>query len=279
MSIQRDYGCDVEFLKLLTRRADIDLPVVALELARDAYPDLDFRETLAWLDERAGELSGCVARARAETDALRLLADCLAERHGIFGDQACFEQADSSFLHRVIETGRGLPITLSVLYMGVAQRLGLDLRGVSAPMHFLTRYESVDGTLFVDPFARGRILTQSVCMKWLSGISGLRKPQLRASLKPVGARTIVIRMLNNLKALHAQQENWPAAWIVQHRLTALQPCSYQERRDLALISIRANRPGHAIDLLRSCLRNCPSHEKDTLERHLEEANVQLCRWN
>jgi regulator of sirC expression with transglutaminase-like and TPR domain len=86
-------------------------------------------------------------------------------------------------------------------------------------------------------------------------------------------------MLNNLKVLYARQSNWSAAWMVQHRLTALQPSSYCERRDLALISLHANRPGPALDLLRSCLRNCPEDEKPTLEHHLQEASSQICRWN
>jgi regulator of sirC expression with transglutaminase-like and TPR domain len=210
---------------------------------------------------------------------VRLLIQCLAERHRIHGDEACYEQAESSFLNRVIETGRGLPITLSILYMAVAERVGIDLRGVSAPRHFLTRYESVDGTVFIDPFARGRILSQRACVKWLAEISGLAKADVRSSLKPAASRTIVMRMLNNLKALYVKQEKWTPAWMVQHRLTALAPSSYQERRDLALISIRANRPGHAIDLLRSCLRSCPNKEKPALEHHLQEANAQLCRWN
>lgn len=279
MSSEPSYACDSEFLKLLTRRSDIDLTIVSLELARDIYPDLDFRPTLQWLDDRAGELAGAVVRTRSEFDSLRLLKECLAERHGIFGDQDCYDRADSSCLNRVIETGRGLPITLSILYLAVAERLGIDLRGVSAPKHFLTRYESVEGTFFVDPFARGRLLSQGECIKWICGISGLNRSEVRAALKSVGPRTIVIRLLNNLKALHARQENWTAAWMVQHRLTALQPCSYQERRDLALISLRANRPGHAIDLLRSCLQTCPTDDKVALERHLEEASSQLCRWN
>ncbi|HUE17154.1 MAG TPA: transglutaminase-like domain-containing protein [Planctomycetaceae bacterium] len=279
MSAEPSYACDAEFLKLFTRRADVDLTVVALELARDAQPGLDFRPTLEWLDARGRELSGAVARSRTEDETLRLLVECLSERHGIFGDADCYERAESSFLNRVIETGRGLPITLSILYIAVAQRVGIDLRGVSAPKHFLTRYESIEGTLFVDPFAHGRIVSQRECLKWLCGVSGLRKSDVRPSLKPVGSRTIVIRMLNNLKALYVRQENWHAAWMVQHRLTALAPCSYQERRDLALISLRANRPGHAVDLLRSCLRTCSTDEKPALERHLQEASSQLCRWN
>jgi regulator of sirC expression with transglutaminase-like and TPR domain len=279
MSSEPSYACDAEFLKLFTRRADVDLTLVALELARDAQPGLDFRPTLEWLDARGRELSGAVARSRTEDETLRLLVECLSERHGIFGDADCYERAESSFLNRVIETGRGLPITLSILYIAVAQRVGIDLRGVSAPKHFLTRYESIEGTLFVDPFAHGRIVSQRECLKWLCGVSGLRKSDVRPSLKPVGSRTIVIRMLNNLKALYVRQENWHAAWMVQHRLTALAPGSYQERRDLALISLRANRPGHAVDLLRSCLRTCSTDEKPALERHLQEASSQLCRWN
>ncbi len=279
MTSEPTYACDAEFLKLFTRRADVDLTLVALELARDAQPGLDFRPTLEWLDARGRELAGAVARSRTDADAVRLLIQCLAERHGIHGDEACYEQAESSFLNRVIETGRGLPITLSILYMAVAERVGIDLRGVSAPRHFLTRYESVDGTVFIDPFARGRILSQRACVKWLAEISGLAKADVRSSLKPAASRTIVMRMLNNLKALYVKQEKWTSAWMVQHRLTALAPSSYQERRDLALISIRANRPGHAIDLLRSCLRSCPSKEKPALEHHLQEANAQLCRWN
>src|ERR1700693_2164753 len=198
MTAEPAYACDSEFLKLLTRRGDVDLTVVALELARDAYPGLDFRPVLDWVDDCAGQLSGSIARARCESESLRLLAECLAERHGIFGDDDCYEQPDSSYLHRVIETGRGLPITLSVLYMAVADRVGIDLRGVSAPKHFLTRYESVGGTLFLDAFSRGRVLSRNECTKWLSKSVGLRRADLRVALKPVGARAIVIRTLNNL---------------------------------------------------------------------------------
>jgi regulator of sirC expression with transglutaminase-like and TPR domain len=279
MASEPAYTCDSEFLKLLTRRCDVDLTIVALELARDAYPGLEFRPVLDWLDCVAGELSGEIARSRGDADSLRHLATRLAEQHGIHGDDECFERADSSYLHRAIETGRGLPITLSVLYMAVAQRVGIELRGVSAPKHFLTRYESVGGTLFVDAFSRGRILSRGQCTRWLSESAGLKRADVRCALKPVGTRHIVIRMLNNLKVLHARQSNWSAAWMVQHRLTALQPASYQERRDLALISLHANRPGHALDLLRSCLRTCPGDEKATLEHHLREASSQICRWN
>src|SRR5580698_4066674 len=131
MAAEPAYACDSEFLKLLTRRGDVDLTILALELARDAYPGLDFRPVLDWLDCCASQLSSSIVRSHGEPESLQLLSECLAERHKIFGDDECFERADSSYLHRVIETGRGLPITLSLLYMSVAE----PKRGAEAVGH------------------------------------------------------------------------------------------------------------------------------------------------
>lgn len=279
MTLDPTYECDAEFVKLMTRRRDIDLTRAALELARDAYPDLDFGPTLQWIDGRGAELVGGVARARDERAALDELAACLGQQHDLCGTTAAYEQPDSSYLHRVVETRRGLPISLSILYMAVGRRVGMDLKGVAAPMHFLTRCESVEGPLFIDAYTRGRILTYKECLAWMRQMSHLSPARIKSCLEPAGPRCIVIRMLNNLKALYARQDRWTAAWHVQHRLTALQPTSYQERRDLALISLRANRPGTAIELFQSCLPVCPADERELLEVHLRTARSEVHRWN
>ncbi|HUG94199.1 MAG TPA: transglutaminase family protein, partial [Planctomycetaceae bacterium] len=234
---------DREFQKLVARRKDVDVTLAALELARDAEPDLEFGPILEWFDARGRELAGPVARARTERDALAELARGIAEQHGILGTEDAYARPEGSFLHRVIETRQGIPISLSVLYMAVAQRVGIDLRGVSTPMHFLARCETVDGAVFLDAYSGGRLLDPPECLAWISRIAGVSKASVRATLKPASPRTIVIRMLHNLKAVYARQEDWSAAWTVQRRLTALEPASYQERRDLALISLHARRPG------------------------------------
>lgn len=279
MAAEPDYRNDLEFTKLLARRSDVNLTIAALEIARDAYPELDFATTLDWIDARGHELSGPVAKARDEHAVIAAISECLAETHGLGGDDSCFENPDSSYLNRVIETSHGLPISLSVLYMAVAERVRVDLRGVSSPRHFLLCYESAEGPLFIDPFSGGRMLDEATCARWIGELSGLEGRKLAAALKPVDARTIVIRMLNNLKALYVRLDKWRAAWKVQRRLSALQPASYDERRDLALISLRANHTGRAIDLLKSCLKMCAEEEKETLQLHLDEAGGQLARWN
>lgn len=279
MPTESDFRCDTEFLKLLTRRTDVDLTVAALEIARDADPDLDFSIPLEWLDARADELAPAIATAETEQDALAQLAHCLSEVHGLRGDQAAYDCAESSYLHRVIETGRGIPISLSLIYMAVAERLGIELKGVSSPMHFLARYESLDGPLFVDAHSCGRIMSGPECVAWLCSLTGLPAGDIRRTLRPARPRDVIVRLLNNLKALHTRHEDWSAAWMVQHRLAALMPGSYAERRDLALISLRAERPGSAIDLLRSCLGCCPPDEKESLQRRLAQAMASVARWN
>lgn len=271
MSVDPQYACDSEFVKLLSRRNDVDLTIAALEIARDAQPELDFQPTLDWIAARGTELRGPVTRAASDVEALDLLARCLAGTYGIIGRTEAYDHAESSFLNRVIETGCGIPISLSLLYAAVGKQVGLDLKPVAAPMHFLTCYESVEGTLYVDAFSRGRILTKPQCLRWLGQMTGQPRSLLRSTLEEVSPRAVVIRMLNNLKALYLRQQNWSAAWPVQHRLAALQPADYRERRDFAVISMNANRPGHAIELFESCMRTCPTDEKPQLKRQLAEA--------
>ena len=285
MAFQSDFRSDGgprgdgEFLKLLTRRPDVNLVAAALEIARDADPGLDAAAVDAWIEARAAEVRGPVARAESEADALAELGRCLHGVHGLTGSCAAYDTPDGSYLHRVIETGVGLPISLSVLYMAVAERVGLDLAGVAAPQHFLTRYEASDGPLYVDAFHCGRVLTQDECLAFLSNATDLPAPLIAADLAPADGRTIVVRMLNNLKAIYARRGDWASAWHVQHRLVALKPADFRERCDLAVIALHSGRPGQAVDLLKSCLASGPARDRAALEGHLRAAESQLCRMN
>ncbi len=279
MFSERDFSADVEFSKLLLRDSDVDLTVVALEIARDANPSLQFEETLNWIAARAAELSGRAAAAWSEADSLRALSTLLADTYGLMGDEEAYQLADSSYLPDVIARKRGIPISLSILYMAVARAIGVDLQGVAAPQHFLTRFDGIEGTIYLDPFVGGRLMDHDECLHFLHEITSMPESELKPCLKPADSRAIVIRMLNNLKVLHAKHEDWPAAWRVQERLVALKPASYEERRDLAFIAMKSERTQEAIDLLEDCLAECPAEQTALLEQHLDEAKRQLARWN
>ena len=274
-----DFANDAEFTKLLARRDNVELTTAALELARDAYPQLDFSTTQDWIARRAREIASDILHAPNEESALGLLANCLAAKHGLTGCRDAFGQADGSYLNRIIETGHGIPISLSVIYMAVANQAGLELQGVAAPGHFMTRYESVDGPLFIDAFAGGEILSLDQMLLRVTLTTGFSEEQALAVLEPASPRTIITRMLNNLKALYFQQENWNAALKVQQRLAALQPSSYEERRDLGLVSMKANRPGPAVDILETCLKSATKGDASAIQFQLAEARRQLSEWN
>ena len=273
------YSSDVEFKKLLSRRSDIDLTTVALEIARDADPTLDFTRVSDWIQDRANELLGPVSRADSEREALARLGSCLYGQHGIRGQNDAYECGEGSYLHRVIETQSGIPISLSLLYMGVAEKLGIELRGVAAPSHFLTRLDSLDGPIFLDAFSEGRLLDLDECLQWFGSVTEMGRDDLDLLLRPADARSIVTRMLMNLKIVHTKHEDWNLAAKVQHRLAALMPASYTERRDLALIMARTSRTGEAIVLLRSCLKDCPDDDREVLQHCIDMTRKQHARWN
>ncbi len=279
MTIDFDFHNDTEFRKLLMRSSDVDLTVLALELARDAQPQLDFNHTLEWISRRADEVRSHLVRARNDRAMLRELSRCLSGTHGLHGDKEAYQRSESSYINRVIETGVGIPISLSLVYVAVAQRAGVELEGVAAPMHFLTRLESIEGPLFVDAFHQGEVLSYDECCSWLESLSGLEPEEIENALEPAQPREVVIRMLNNLKALQVKQEQWEQVWHVQRRLAALHPGAYEHRRDLALIGIKANHPGAAIDLLEACLKTCPAQDRAILQGHLLAAERLLADWN
>ena len=167
MISERDFSDDVEFSKLLLRDSDVDLTLVALEIARDANPKLRFEETLNWIAARVEELSGRAAGAWSDSDTLRALSALLADQHGLCGDEQAYQLAESSYLPEVIARKRGIPISLSILYMAVARGIGIELRGVAAPQHFLTRFDGVDGPIFLDPFVGGRLMDRDECLHFL----------------------------------------------------------------------------------------------------------------
>jgi regulator of sirC expression with transglutaminase-like and TPR domain len=274
-----DFRDDREFCALLARGEDVNLPVAALELARDARPGLDFAPVLDWIDSRAAELAGALALARTDHEMLSRFGECLAGRYGIAGSKAAYESDAGSFLDQVIERKTGLPISLSVLYMAVADSAGVPLRGVGAPARFLTRYETLDEPLFVDPFAGGQVLSLDDCVARIAEAAGVSSEQALPALDAVGPRVIVTRMLNNLKALYARLGEWKKCFRVQHRLLALAPSAYAERRDWGLVALKAERAGPALEMLEQAVGVCPDDERELIKRHIDLARGQLARWN
>ena len=276
---EMSFAGDEEFAKLLVRQDHVHLETAALELARDVIPSLDFTATLKWFDQRAAELAAPVARAGNEHDLLEALAGCLSGNHGLTGSADAFGSASGSFLPEVIATGHGIPISLSLIYIAVAKRLRIPLEGVPAPVHFLCRLDTPAGPLFLDAFSSGRVMELDECLDWLGNLSGLAHQRLLPALGPTRPRQIIQRMLNNLKAVYIDHDSWKPALPVQQRLTLLDPASYAQRRDLALVTLKAGHPDRALGMLQSCAKTAPSDDLAAIERLIDQAQTALAAWN
>ena len=140
----------------------IDLGRAALAIALPEYPALDFSAYLGRIDELALEAA---QRAGVDADVYRTIAALnfvLFARQGFRGNRDDYYDPKNSFLNQVIERKTGIPITLSVLYMEVAERVGLSVDGVGFPGHFMVKVRSDGSEIVIDPFNSGDIKTEEV---------------------------------------------------------------------------------------------------------------------
>ena len=211
-------------LELLQGRSDsVELDGAALELAGIEHPGLDPKPYLDLLDSHAAELAGRLGK-RADGRAFVIAAnEYLFSELGFTGNAADYYNPANSCLNDVLSARAGIPITLSVVYMEIARRLGRTVRGIGLPGHFVVRYEDRDFLTYLDPFHEGRLLTAAECFEVASEASGRAVPQDSSVLNPVDKRQILVRMLSNLRGVYLMRHSFGKAVQVLNLLIAAHP--------------------------------------------------------
>ena len=157
---------DKGFLELASLSDDrINLAHGALLIAKAAYPDLDESLYLARLDRLASDVKRDLT---ADIDAAAIIArinHILYDEEKFRGNREKYYDPDNSFLNRVLDRRTGIPITLCLIYIEVAGRLGLDVRGIGLPGHFIAALFHASGKIFIDPFNRGEIRSVDDCLE------------------------------------------------------------------------------------------------------------------
>jgi regulator of sirC expression with transglutaminase-like and TPR domain len=134
-------------------------------------------------------------------------------------------------LNEVIERRTGIPITLSVLYMEVAQRVGLPLLGVGFPGHFLVKYLDEREEIIIDPFNGGDITTTESLRQLLARLYGETVPLTPQLLEPVAKKQILRRMLNNLKFIYLRRRDFVKALTALDRMMIAEPDVPEDLRE------------------------------------------------
>lgn len=237
------------FASLVADDDAIPLTETALAIAQDAYPDLDLQAELAALDVLAVRLKRRIAEGTPAIQRLRLLNHFFYRDLGFGANANDYYDPDNSYLNVVLKQRRGIPISLGVLFMELGQQIGLPLKGVSFPNHFLVRMTIPAGEVILDPLT-GETLSKEQLQEMLDpflereGITGSNEVPLGLFLQVAGHREIVARMLRNLKAIYLQESRWQRLLAVQNRLVILLPDSIEEVRDrgLAYANLECFRP-------------------------------------
>lgn len=217
------------------RDEDIPLLWAALLIAKDEYPDLDVRAASAPLEDWCKSLRERVDNQQDNPlEAVQALNEFVFDEQGFAGNDEDYYDPRNSYLNEVMERKLGNPISLAIVQLELARRLGLPMRGVSFPGHFLLRFPVDDGMLILDPYHKGRSLdVDELKLRASSHISGRRigDEQLGRMLEPAPNKVILIRMLRNLKQLYIEREDFPRALRNTDRLVFLDPSDAEEIRD------------------------------------------------
>lgn len=221
--------------------AYIDLERAAFYIAQEAYPDLDVEEYVAALDHMAEEIRERLPLEEYPLRTLKVLNQYLYEDLGFRGNTSDYYNAKNSYLNEVIDRRTGIPITLSLVYLALAQRIAFPMVGIGLPGHFLIRPLQNQMELFVDAFNQGEILFPQDCEALLHKLFGDRLEMREQFLEPVTNRQFLARMLTNLKANAVNEADVAGVLAAVERILIIFPEAPIELRDRGMILFKLDR--------------------------------------
>jgi regulator of sirC expression with transglutaminase-like and TPR domain len=193
---------DTQFLSFCLKYGeDFDLETAAWLLARTSFPQMSVEAYQALLDDYAHEAREKTMLEFSAEEKLNAFNSYLFTDLGFTGNVANYYDPDNSYLNRVLDRRTGNPITLTLLYMLVARRLGMPIIGIGMPGHFICRYQSSSDELYIDPFNQGQLLSKADCVQYLQrGNYSLTDD----FLAPASSRRMLMRICSNLHQIYTE---------------------------------------------------------------------------
>ncbi len=271
------------FASLVQQDDSIPLFEAALAIAQDVDPQLDLEATQVEVDTLAAKLQRRLPSDASSVQKLRMLNHFFYRELGFGGNINDYYDPDNSYLHRVIRTRRGIPISLAVLYMELAQQIGLTMKGISFPGHFLMKLSVQSGDIVLDPFNGASLSREDLEERLEPYFEQQSYPgaiPLSYYLHAAHPREILVRMLRNLKTLFVEHMRWQRVLGVQQRLLILLPDEITERRDRGLAYANLECPQAALDDLEAYLAERPyAPDAELLRSKLPELRDASRRMN
>ncbi len=236
----------------------IHLERAALYLAQEDYPELDVEAYLSALDAMAAEVEERLPASFYPLKVIQTINHYLYDDLGFVGNTTDYYDPRNSFLNEVIDRRTGIPITLSLVYLAIAQRLGLPMVGINMPGHFLIRPNLEDVEICVDAFHEGEILFPQDCQERLVQVYGHLVEMKPAYLQAVSTRQYLARILTNLKVTYINRGELANALAAIDRILLVFPNTPLELRDRGVLYYHLERLAEAQQDLETYLALAPA---------------------
>jgi regulator of sirC expression with transglutaminase-like and TPR domain len=248
------------FATLVQSDEDFPLLEAAISIGQDEYPDLDVQQVLGEVDQLLARLKRRVPADAVPLQKLRAINQFFFRDLSFRGNVNNYYDPDNSYVSVVLKTRCAIPISLAVLWLELAQGLGLAARGVGFPGHFMVKVSLPKGQVVIDPLdgqslSREQLAERLEPFRRRSGLVDEFEVPLGLYLQATPAREIIARMLRNLKEIYRTQEDWPRMLAVQDRLVILLPQAWAEYRDRGLAHAELGHAAEAVDDLERYLAN------------------------
>ena len=205
--LQRDYDSLLDFAS----HRDFSLERALYLIAKPLYPEVDFALVESRLNELANELRSRIAAVEDPYEIVHRVNEFFLNEMGFTGNSKDYYNPDNSILHRVLETHRGIPISLGIIYLLVGRRLNLPVYGVGAPAHFLVKFVLEGKEIFVDVFNSGRVMSRKDAEEFISDMGFSFEPRF---LKDSSDIEMLARTCRNMARAYSAADEQPKANVL-----------------------------------------------------------------
>ncbi len=252
----------------------------SLTMAMEEYPELDVQAYLRQLDLFAARAEVLIGEDRSAVNIIKGINEILFVQEALRGNDDDYYDPRNSYLNEVLDRKLGIPISLSVVYMEVAKRINFPIKGIGFPGHFLMKHVANDRDIIIDAYGLGRILTPNDCQDLLDKIYNGTVAMNASLLQPMEKRSILTRMLYNLKGVYTQKEQYSKALSVIEKILMINPWTPSEVRDRGMIYMQTSLFAKALADLESYLAHAVAPEDSSnIQNHIKMLRSIVCAAN
>ena len=185
---------------------DIDLEKAVLLLAYWNNPEINIQEIVNHLDEMAEDIRKKLPLSGHPLSFIDRMNQIVFTDWGFKGNSEDYYNPENSFIDRVLDTRKGIPISLSVLCILLARRIGLPMVGIPMPAHFILKYDDAEDEIFFDPFYGGKVYSREECIHYLDQAKIKNKDEI---LSGCTNYEIIARMMRNIQLVYSSYMEKP----------------------------------------------------------------------